>query len=59
MTFPPQQVEPIGPDEPLGKNDTHTLFGAVWRYWGQADRSTLWMLRGIFGYKIEPIEDEA
>ncbi len=50
--------EPIGHDEPMGKFDEHTIFGAIWRYWGSADRSMLMMMRGIFDWKIEPIEDE-
>lgn len=51
MPFPPQQIERIWDDEPMGKNDQHTLLGFVWRYWGHLDASTLWMFRCIFGWR--------
>jgi hypothetical protein len=59
VTFPPQQIEPIGWDEPLGKNDVHTLFGAIWKHYGELTPNLLWMLRAELGWKIHPIEDEA
>jgi hypothetical protein len=45
-------------DEPMGLNDEHTLLGAIWGNWGRATPAMLRMLRGTFGWKIEPIEDE-
>jgi hypothetical protein len=41
-------------DEPMGLNDEHTLLGAIWGNWGRATPAMLRMLRGTFGWKIEP-----
>lgn len=65
-TIKPFVPPPIADDEPLGKNDEHTLFGHVWRHWRHMDAASLWQLRhgfwldgnGGLGWKIEPIEDE-